>query len=77
MISMLGEGAGRHSLLFPSNPRNGMRLGAAVTTFRGRGRDEIVAGAPLVREVHFFFCSMLAGDRPEEIQGDRGCIPVD
>ena len=75
-IAMLGVGDGRHSVVFPSTARDQMRLGTAVAAFGGNGRDELIAGAPLVREVDIFFCTGLSGDRPGDVpRAVRGCIP--
>jgi hypothetical protein len=72
-LSALGA---QHAALFPSSVRPGMRLGDSVAALRGRGRDEIVGGAPRAAEVHIFLCSGLGGDRPDDIDaGLRGCLP--
>jgi hypothetical protein len=71
----LTELGARHAALFASSVRPGMRLGATVAALRGRGRDEVIAGAPQAGEVHVFLCSGLEGDRPSDVMGRRGCLP--
>jgi hypothetical protein len=71
-LAMLGVGEGRQAVVAPSNARSGMLLGFAVSTMRGAGRDEIVAGAPGAAMASIFFCSGLRGDRPADLLDEAG-----
>lgn len=62
------------AVLTHSSQAAGDRLGTAVTTLRGRGRHEILAGAPGGSHVALFACSGIPGDRPEDRDGERGCL---
>jgi hypothetical protein len=61
-----------HAVLTYSSLRAGARLGTAVATVPGNGRDEIVAGAPGTGNAVVFFCSGIPGDLPADFMGMAG-----